>query len=321
MNRQTTVGLFVLGGLALALAALVMFGNFHLFTQATRAIVVFQGSVRGLSVGAPVTFRGVRVGAVTDIAIQFDPGVHAGVIPVTIELDPERVRGSRAGRDSSPLQLANLIDHGLRAELNLQSFVTGQSEIELGFDPGSPATLHPDVSHLIEIPTRQSAIQKAQETLAQLPLKQLADNANATVESVRLLSEALDRDLPRLIASIQATSDRSRDTLVTANQAVAGLEKRLDRTLDGIDRLTAASARQVDGRGDDLHALLVSTDQTMRQMRAVMADLRGLTAARSADRANLESTLRDLSAAAASFRGFAADVERNPQLLLTGRRP
>jgi paraquat-inducible protein B len=49
--------------------------------------------------------------------------------------------------------------------------------------------------------------------------------------------------------------------------------------------------------------------------------LKGLTSERAASRANLESTLRDLAAAAASLRGFANDVEHNPQLLLTGRRP
>ena len=71
--QATVVGAFVLGGIVLGLAAIVMFGNFNLFNPTQQAAVVFEGSIAGLSVGAPVTFRGVRVGAVDGIGIEFDP--------------------------------------------------------------------------------------------------------------------------------------------------------------------------------------------------------------------------------------------------------
>ena len=59
----------------------------------------------------------------------------------------------------------------------------------------------------------------------------------------------------------------------------------------------------------------------MLQVRDLLGDLRSLTSERAAPGLNIEATLRDLAAAAASLRGFANDVEHNPQLLLTGRRP
>lgn len=68
-NKETAVGAFVIGGVALGMAALVFFGNFNIFSSTKQAVVVFQGSTSGLSIGAPVTFRGVRVGAVDGISI------------------------------------------------------------------------------------------------------------------------------------------------------------------------------------------------------------------------------------------------------------
>ena len=138
--KQTVIGAFVFGGLVLAIGAIVLFGNFRLFSPTMRAAVVFQGSISGLSVGAPVTFRGVRVGAVESIVLQFDPQTHTAYIPVTVQLEPDRVRVM--GDDSSArrvLDLSSLAARGLRAELNTQSFVTGQSQIDLDFDQSAPA--------------------------------------------------------------------------------------------------------------------------------------------------------------------------------------
>ena len=78
---------------------------------------------------------------------------------------------------------------------------------------------------------------------------------------------------------------------------------------------------EISQRSADLHELLASTTDTVRQAQDMLKDLRGLTSSRGNARVNLEATLRDLAAAAASLRGFANEVERNPQLLLTGRKP
>jgi paraquat-inducible protein B len=319
-NRQTAVGAFVLGGIVLALTAIVLFGNFSLFNPSVRAAIVFQNSIAGLSVGAPVTFRGVRVGAVESIGIEFDPKTNVAYIPVTVRIEPGHAVITRKASDRN-VDLPNLITRGLRAELNVQSFVTGQSQINLDFDPSSAPVLHPDIADLPEIPTRQSTLQKAQEQLRQLPLRELTDDATATLQSLRGLAEKLDHDLPPLVASLTATSDHSTQTLDTASAAIKDLQTRLDITLSSIGQLASTGDQQLNQRGAELHTLLAASNQTMLQVRDLLGDVRGLTSDRAAPRANLESTLRDLAAAAASLRGFAGDVEHNPQLLLTGRRP
>jgi paraquat-inducible protein B len=319
-NRQTAVGAFVLGGVLLGLAAIVLFGKFDLFNPPVKAAIVFKDSIAGLSVGAPVTFRGVRVGAVQSIAIQFDAKSNTAFIPVIVTLEPGRalITRKKGGED---VDLADLIMRGLRAELNVQSFVTGQSEIDLDFDPGSPPVLHEDVTKLPEIPTRQSQLQKATEQLSQLPLRELADNTNATLKSLRGLSEKLDNDLPPLIDSLKTTLDRSGATVETAGASIKELQERLDTTLNAITQVASSGDQQLTQRGAELHTLLATSNQAISQMNDLVRDLKSVTSERAAPRANIEATLRDLAAAAASLRGFANDVEHNPQLLLTGRKP
>jgi paraquat-inducible protein B len=317
---QATVGGFVLGGLLLALGAVIFFGKFNFFNPAIRAVIVFQDSIAGLSVGSQVTFRGVPIGSVESISIQFDPRTSTALIPVIVRLEPERAQvGQPSGTE--PVDLPDLIRRGLRAELNVQSFVTGQSQIDLDFDPASEPVLYPNISKLPEIPTRQSTIQKAKEQLSQLPLRELADNASATLSSLRGLSEKLDQDLPPLVESLRRTSDRSTRLIETATQAIAGLQTRMDTTLADISRLSVSADGQINQRGTELRALLATTTQAMTQARDVLSEVRSATSSRATERTNLDAALRDIAAASAALRGFASDIERNPQLLLTGRRP
>ncbi len=318
-DGRTALGAFVLGGLLLTVAAIVLFGKFNLFHPTIRAAVVFQDSIAGLSVGAPVTFRGVRVGAVENIALQFDTKSNTAFIPVTIGLESNRALVSGKS-DGGMVDLSALISIGLRAELNVQSFVTGQSEINLDFDPDSAPILHATVTKLPEIPTRQSTLQRAREQLSQLPLREMAENTTATMQSLRALAEKLDKDLPPLVQSLKVSSDNSAQAVDTARQTIQELQGRLDLTLSAIGQLAATGDRQLTERGAELHTVLTTSNQTMQQIRDLAVDIKGLTASRGVSRANLESALRDLAAAAASLRGLANDVEHDPQLLLTGRR-
>jgi paraquat-inducible protein B len=319
MKAQAVVGAFALGGIVLGLAAIVMFGNLSLFNPTQQAAVVFEGSIAGLSVGAPVTFRGVRVGAVDGIGIEVDPKTEVAYIPVTVRLTPNRPVGKR--RAAGVIDLPDLVKRGLRAQLNVQSFVTGQSQIDLDIAPSVPPVLHPDITSLPEIPVQQSTLQRAAQQLSQLPLRELADDTVATLNSLRGLSEKLDQDLPPLVDSLKTTSEHSTQMVDTAAEAIRDLQGRLDTTLDAISQAAKTGDQQLIQRGADLHTLFAASDQTMRQVRDLLTDARSLTSERAAARANLESTLRDLAAAAASLRGFANDVEHDPQLLLTGRKP
>jgi len=321
-RRQTVIGAFVFGGFVLAMIAVILFGNFRLFSSTKQAAVVFKGSISGLAVGAPVTFRGVRLGAVQSIVLQFDPQTRTAYIPVTIQLEPDRIRVTgETGSGRAAMNLSDLVARGLRAELVTQSFVTGQSEINLDFYPSAPATLHPGVTSLPEIPTRLSTVQRVQEELSQLKLGDLVNHANATLASLQHLSDELDKDLPPLVANVQGAVQKSSRTVETVDNAVTSLQRRLNDTLARATQLVATGDQQISERGADLRTLLLSSTQAVRQAGEALKEVRSVLSSRGETRANLDSTLRDLAAATASMRGFASDVERNPQLLLTGRRP
>jgi paraquat-inducible protein B len=313
------VGAFVVGGIVLGLAAVVLFGNVRLFNQGTAACVVFQGSVNGLAVGAPVTFRGVNIGSVTRIVIEFDQRTHVAYIPVTIELEPDHVRVTH--EDTNDLKnMEKMVALGLRAELDTESIVTGQSEIELDFNPSAPAVLHPGLALLPEIPTQESPLDKIKTAISDLPLRALSDNADASLKSLRTLSDKLDVELPPLLESLRRTSDMSGAAVGTLVNTVTDLQAKLSVTLAAVTALADNGTTAVVQRSADLRVLLGSANRTFQQAHAVLGDVQEMTSRRSAARVNLEATLSDLAAASASLRGFASDVEHDPQLLLTGRR-
>ena len=319
-DRRTAIGAFVLGGFILGLGAIVLFGNLRLFSPTDRAVIVFDDSISGLSIGAPVTFRGVRVGAVERVEIQFDPRKHAFYIPITVQLEPDRIRLAGGVGPTPRLDLADLIKRGLRAELNMESFVTGQTEIGFDFDPDSPPVLHPGLTDLTEVPTRPSAIQRVTAQLSHLPIGELVGEAISTLQSVRDLSAKLSADLPQVLTSLKATSDGAGRTMDAATATIADLQAQLTTVLGQVNRLASSTELQVNQRGADLHTLLFSANQTVQQGHNLMIDLRGFIAPRAEARVNLDATLRDLATSAAALRGFTGDIEHNPQLLLTGRR-
>jgi paraquat-inducible protein B len=176
--------------------------------------------------------------------LQFDPQSRTAYIPVTIQLEPDRASWV-ATAALAECSIYRPAARGLRAELNTQSFVTGQSQIDLDFDQSAPAVLHPNVTSLPEIPTRLSTIQRVQKQLSQLPLEELVTNADGALQSLRALSERLDKDLPPLVASLRVTSDGSARMVDVATKAIVDLQSRLDDTLTRVTALVATGDQQM----------------------------------------------------------------------------
>ena len=317
--RQAAIGLFVLCGVVLALATVVLFGRFNPFRHPQSAEVIFEGSVEGLVVGAPVTFRGVRVGAVSSIVIEHDAASGRTYVPVTLRLDRGKVI-LRQGASGVRPPVTGLVAAGLRASVLPVSLISEEVEVTLDFEPSAAAHLHPGIATLPEIPVSRSASGTLAQQLSELPLKELATNADEMMRSIRKLADTLATGVPQFIDSTRRTSDKAGQTLDAARTAITQMQRRLDVTMTGIDRVTQNANEQVVGRGADLHELLVSSNAAVIQARAVLGSLQGLTDARGPTRANLEGSLNDLSAAASSLRALALDLEQDPQLLLSGRR-
>ena len=319
--RQTLVGLFVLVGLGLVLGTVLLFGRLHLLSPVDRAVIYFPGDVAGLAPGAPVTFRGLRVGTVETVSLHVDPGSLRARIPVVLQLDPDRLRldgPSVPGRTG----LQRLVAAGLRGELSLQSIVTGQMAVELDIRPGSGAAFSGvpgGLPGLIEIPSVQSDFQRLREEVTSLPLRDLAADTQRTLHTVEQLAGTLNRSLPPLIASLQVTADGLHDTGPILKESVETVRTEALRVIGHYDALSASLQSVVSARGPEVKRLLASANQAADSARHLAATLDALTSERSEDRMNLEASLRDLAAAAGSLRGIAHDVEADPSLVLRGR--
>jgi paraquat-inducible protein B len=315
--RPAVVGAFVLGGLALAVAAILFFGGTRLFAPTTRAVIFFEGSVAGLDIGAPVTFRGVRVGSVQHVALHLSTDGRAR-IPVTVELLPGQVllEGEEVRRGTG---LERFVAAGLRAQLVMQSFVTGQLRIDLDFRPGTPATaVAADTGGLPQIPALPSDFERLRATLAEVPVQDLAQTAQRVLHSVERLAGRLEAELGPLLDSTRHGVDAATRTLQTTEQAVVRLQVDVSRTVLELDGLVAGARQQVDNRGTEVARVLGSVDRLARRAEALLASVDGLAAPRSPFRGDLEAAARDLAAGAASLRGFARAVERDPSALLRG---
>lgn len=318
-SRLAAVGLFVLIGLALAVLAVVYFGEINPFRHELSAEIIFDGPVSGLTVGAPVTFRGVPIGHVTSITIRFDPRTHRAYIPVRVEVRSDMINFSGSSRGAKA-SIAAWVGEGLRARLMPLSLISGQTEVDLDLNPAVRAQYHADIAQVPEVPTAEPASSSLVQQLGALPLQKLATNANLTLNSVRRLADSLDGSLPPLLDNATRSSAMAGKAFDAARVALIRLRHRTDTTLAGIDRLTAAGQSQLEGRGADLHALLASSNEAVLEARDALGNVEKLTDEQSPAGMNLEDTLRDLSEASASLRGFSADIQQNPRLLLTGRR-
>ena len=107
--NKTLIGAFIIGALALAVAGIILFSSVGYFSQRPEYVMYFEGSVKGLYEGAPVVFRGVRIGSVKNISLHFDPDDASVRIPVQVQLDPQTITGAQS-RQAQEQYFKQLID-------------------------------------------------------------------------------------------------------------------------------------------------------------------------------------------------------------------
>jgi paraquat-inducible protein B len=169
------------------------------YTNTLKYVMHFNGSVRGLTVGAPVQMRGIPIGRVTDVSLELDKKTAEIHVPVIVELEPDRIESINDDNKVSDKDvMAQLINKGLRAQLQTGSLVTGQLLIDLDFHPESKILASNDHhSDYPEFPTTASSFeefthsaQAIMDKLAKLPLDKLTVEMNKTLSSLQDTSKA-----------------------------------------------------------------------------------------------------------------------------------
>jgi paraquat-inducible protein B len=182
--NKTLIGAFVVGAVMLLIFSLIIFGSGRFFRRTNKYVLFFEDSVKGLSVGAPVTFGGVKIGTVKEIGLIYDYATSFAFIPVIIETQPYLIKGAPIKRERDNFQY--LIKTGLRAQLDMQSFLTGQLAIALEFLPDKPVRLVGKMKGYTEIPTVKSPFGELQKNIGEIPLKDIANNLQESMHSLNI---------------------------------------------------------------------------------------------------------------------------------------
>jgi len=213
-------------------------------TEATTFAMVFSGTVRGLEVGAPLEFRGIRVGTVKAIELAPDPTGKGGLlVPVVlVDYEPQRLlaygtpgtkqarddRQELLGGDAAARARRQVEDFGLRARLQTGNLVTGKLFIDLDFYPDAPPPVRGENLGYPEIPTIPSSLQGIVDSVQQIldklekaDLQQTLSNLNQLMVSTTDLMVVLEKDAPQLSDELHGTLVDARNML---NEAAATLK-------------------------------------------------------------------------------------------------
>lgn len=320
--NKTAIGAFVVGAIVLAVAAVLVFGAGKFFKREHTYITYFDGSVKGLSVGSPVTFRGVKVGSVTSISITVDPGEKVLKIPVIFNLEPAEFEGTRAEFQRDPKTIRMAVDKlGLRTQLQSQSFVTGQLVVALDFFPDTPAQYVGWNKEHLEIPSIPTPLEQLQKRLESLPLKEIVENMNSTMLEIQRVVKSVDmtkstalleaglQDLQTLVRHV----DRRIDPLVTSLSNASGAA---ETTLKEADTTLAESRQHMNDLAVSARTTLESAQAALKQSETTLNAYSG----ESQFQGQMNRTLRELNSTLRALRRLSDSLERHPESVLRGKR-
>jgi paraquat-inducible protein B len=361
--NPTVIGAFIVGAVVLIIAAVLVFGKSKLFTETSTIVMYFEGSVNGLNAGAPVKFRGVEIGSVLEVQALYNPEDYTGQVKVVAEIEPSRfsevVDGVIVASSTQPRgqeEQATMVKRGIRAQLQMQSFVTGLLYVALDFHPDTPIRLSGIQSAYPEVPTIPTKMEEVAETvrhsmqqLSELPLEPLLQEVSVTFQRVNALlsGEEVNQALVALASLLQG-----------ADQGVVDLRQRVPQLLDQFGgAATAATAaletaqttlsdvqQVVQQVGGQMGPLIGHTQKTVTTARGALQqaqqtlktlETKASPALGEAERAfaaaanvagadsviinDLSHSLTALEEAARSIRLLADYLQRNPEALLRGK--
>ena len=335
-TSKTVIGGFVVGALVLAVIGVLIFGSGELMKKTNKYILYFEESVKGLSVGSSVAFRGVKVGSVTDVTLQIDPKDMTSHIPVIIEVEPERIEvvgGVRVGDPSGNVK--KLVERGLRAQLTSESLVTGRLMIEFSYRPDTPARLVGTDPKYPEIPTIPSDLGEMAKKIMDLPIDALfaklvkaVDTINSvvlsseipeTIETLKKFINDLDSQVAPLTATVKETLEDYKLLARNADKNIDPLVSDVRTAVRDYGKLARDIDKYVDPLGKDIVEAVKSSTSALKQAEETIKGIEGMVSEKSTTGREIQSTLKELSAAARSIRVWADYLERHPEALIRGK--
>jgi paraquat-inducible protein B len=322
--NMTLIGAFVAGGIVLIITAVILLGAGSFTGAKPAAIAYFEDSVSGLDIGAPVKFRGVTIGKVSQVLLRTSAQAPSDYsVPVVMEFSPDLL--TRRGIDQALLQKQGLrlsIEKGLRAKLQQQSVITGVLYVELDYLPDTAYKLHDAKGELPEIPTQPSnlgaltkAISQTIDQLSRIDFVSITQKVDSIL--TRIDKGASQIEFEKINGNlVQASANISK---LTGDPAIARAVSDFSAAMQGIDSLVKRLSGKVDPLTDDIKAMATTGRKALERLNETSENLRTLTKPGSPARRDLDQALADVSEAAQAIRSLADFIERNPETIIQGR--
>jgi paraquat-inducible protein B len=269
------------------------------YERSVRFISFFKGTVSGLAVGSPVLLHGLRIGAVTDVALTYDKTKDEVSVAVRYEVEPDRVaRLDLPTGDDLDRAMVDLVRRGLRIRLEGANLVTGSQQLAMDIFSGAPEAAYEkqgDAYVLAPMDPGQADIGSSAGALIarlqKIPFEQIGDNLNKTLEGAS--GTVNDPKLRQAIAALNETLTATQTLMANVNKDAGPVLQRLPRIAADLEG-TVKHADQLVGSLDDSHG----GSQFGRDLSRMLAQL---------------------SDAARSVRILADLLSRHPEALIRGR--
>jgi len=330
---KTIIGAFVLGAVALIVAGVVVFGGGKFFKKTIKYVMFFDGSVKGLQIGAPVTFRGVKIGEVTDMVLHFYPENMSVLIPVYVEIDPGIFHAEFKIQPTKYQYYKALVDKGLKARLEMQSFVTGQLIISVDFFPNKPIKLVGLDKRYAEIPTIPATMEELTKTIQSLPLKEITEkldsvlagideivhsgelrgsiaSLNTMLKDISTLAKNIDTNLGPLTANLISTSDAARGAMVQA-----------EKTLKMDEGVPGEIASGIKDTLQESSLTLKESRLALEEAKKAMEGIKQIAVQNGNLGYDLNRSLEQMTALSRSLRSLTDYLDRHPEALVRGKNP
>lgn len=344
MARKTNpalIGVFVLGAAALAVGGITYFGSGSFSRQTKKFVLFFEGSLQGLTIGAPVQFRGVRIGSVVEILVRYHSDNNVVDTPVYIEIEANRMEWID-GKPREGELMPQLIERGMRAQMVTVSFVTGMLAVQLDFHPDKPAVYHGDDSEILEIPTIPSPFEQIAKTLQNLPIEDLMNDLRGAVQgleevvrspelaagiksfhtaadNISTLAQNINQQVEPLAGSFIDSTTDFRTTLSHIADRLTAAEASLSSTLLEYRKLAENTNAQVEPLATSIRSAVEDAQGTLKQSRITLQEMQRVVDRDSQLHFILVNALAELSAAAKSVKVLADSLEQHPESLLRGK--
>lgn len=255
------------------------------FTIRMPYLLFFDDPVGGLAPGAAVEWKGLKVGRVAEVRLQYDAKQNRMRIPVVIELEPQRFEflddGSKLNLND---YITDLVARGLRAQLSTTNFLTGQMAVSLDIYPDAARQTIGQGDRYPILPTIPSQLGGAMRSVntildrvSALPLDKLIDQANATLKSFETLAAA--PEITEALRSLASALSSTQELLAGANSNLGPVMERLPPLLttmqQAVRRLSGTLGSVEQGYGADstfkrdLSRLMGQVEDTLRSVRTL----------------------------------------------------